>query len=87
MHMPPLPGTAGQNRHRKWCRFSRSFGAWYWKTEKWRGSNGAVSRRIHPPFARGVPPFKENQERRPEFAADLPAKPQTQRQELFLALG
>src|SRR3954451_14936145 len=56
--MPPWPGSAGQNRHRKWCRFSSYVGAANWATRTCRGSRWSTNRLIAPPLPEASHPSK-----------------------------
>ena len=57
----PSPGSDGQNRQRKWWRFSSWVGAANWTTRTCRGSSGATSRLIAPPLPEASQPSKATQ--------------------------
>ena len=59
--IPPQPGSDGQNRQRKWCRFSSWVGAAKEATRTCRGSSGAVSRLMQPPLPEASQPSKTTQ--------------------------
>src|SRR5271170_2147422 len=59
--MPPQPGSAGQNRRRKWWRFSSWVGAPNCATRTCRGSSGATSRLIAPPLPDASHPSNRTQ--------------------------
>src|SRR3954471_13806104 len=56
--MPPQPGSTGQNRQRKWCRFSSKVGAANWATRTCRGSSSPTRRLIAPPLPEASQPSK-----------------------------
>ena len=56
--MPPQPGSTGQKRHRKWCRFSSWVGAANWATRTCRESSSSTSRWIAPPLPEASQPSK-----------------------------
>ena len=77
--MPPQPGRTGQNRHRKWCRFSSYVGA--------ANCDDADVSRVEvvdqpldgAALARRVPALEDDAQRRPDAAAaDLPAESEPQ---------
>ena len=83
--MPPHPGSEGQNRQRKWWRFSRSVGAANAATVTCRGSSAAVSRRMAPPLPEASQPSKTTDTGGPSSAvADQAATHQPQREQASL---
>src|SRR6476659_5724329 len=65
--MPPQPGSDRENRDRKWWRFSSDVGAANCTTRTCRGSSGATSRLIAPPFPDASQPSKTTQSGGPDL--------------------
>ena len=86
--MPPQPGSTGQNRHRKWCRFSSYVGAANCATRTCRGSRWSTSRLMAPPLPEASQPSNTTHSGGADLAvAELAAEREPQLQQPALLLG